>query len=235
MGITNPLHAAPGARSTAASPDKMAANSVRAHRMLPLRRERVARVPTTGSPRRTASNSQTPRDIYRPPQRPTYGHRLPRRPFLAYLQVQPSVAKKIAVAVVHCRWKGSHSRFNGACLTPERARRRSMRFLGSPNAGLRASATASARGHASEQQRTLRHLEYWRISAADGEGAPRRGGNTPGGAKAMRFFRRKERRSGWTCGRCASRSRARGRRRLRKRARPSECFRRATASALHRQ
>ena len=81
----------------------MAANSVRVHRVLSLRRERVARVSSAGSPRRTRQTLNA-EDVYRPPSasvtRPSTDHEAP---FPARLQVQTFGRKKTAVAVVHCK------------------------------------------------------------------------------------------------------------------------------------
>ena len=105
----------------------MAANSVRVHRALSLRRERVARVSSAGSPRRTRQTLNA-EDVYRPPSasvtRPSTDHEAP---FPARLQVQTFGRKKTAVAVVHCKAGKGLIRFNGACLSRERARCRAMR------------------------------------------------------------------------------------------------------------
>ena len=62
--------------------DKMAANSVRTHRVLSLRRGRVARVSSAGSPRRTRQtlNAEAIPRFTVPPRRPARGHRLTTTP-----------------------------------------------------------------------------------------------------------------------------------------------------------
>ena len=75
----------------------MAANSVRVHRVLSLRRERVARVSSAGSPRRTRQtlNAEAIPRFTVPPRRPSRGHRLTTKPpFPRVSRSKPSVARR---------------------------------------------------------------------------------------------------------------------------------------------
>ena len=176
----------------------MAANSVRAHRVLSLRRQRVARVPSAGSPQRTRQTLNAEAMFYRPPRRPSRGLQLTTTPPCSRIsRSKPLVARRPP-----SRWSTARLARVSFASTVRASRanaRDAERCAKTFRVHRRRRWRASARSDAISRVRAARVADIWSIGVSarsdDRSCAAPDPGNTPGARRRHRVFPRAKRRS----------------------------------------